>query len=161
MTVQELMDAMPWCDLLEVVVRQNGHGKWVQGYRIGKDAKIFPSEYTVEEIENKQFRSYNPRTIDLEEGTEVDVRHGFDLPMKVICKDCHKLPENVGRLEVCDIIPRHVPSFHKDALTHNNHSLEVNCYPDNYVAERYIPSKDVTVKGIEGQMSMEEWLNDR
>lgn len=161
MTVQELMYAMPFCDLLEVVIRQNGHGRWVQGYRIGKEAKIFPSEYTVEEIEAREFRSYNPRTIDLEEGAEVDVRHGFDLPMKVICKECHKLPENVGRLEVCDIVPRHVPSFHKDALTHNNHSLEVNCYPDNYMPERYIPSKDVTVKGIEGQMSMEEWLNDR
>ena len=161
MTVQELMDAMPLCDLLEVVVRQTGHGKWIQGYRIGKEAKIFPSEYTVEEIESRQFRSYERRTFYLEENQEVDIRHGYDLSMKVICKECHKLPENVGRLEVCDIVPRHVPSFHKDALTHNNHSLEVNCYPDNYMPERYIPSKDVTVKGIEGQMSMEEWLNDR
>ena len=154
MTVQELMDAMPFCDLLEVVVRQTGHGKWLQGYRIGKDAKIYPSEYTVEEWEKRAFRSYDRKVVNLEEGAEIDVRHGYDLPMKVICKDCHKLPENIGRLEVCDIVPRHVPSFHKEALTHNEHSLDVNCYPDNYTPERFIPSKDVTVKGIDGQMSL-------
>lgn len=161
MTVQELMDAMPCCDLLEVVVRQTGHGKWIQGYRIGKDAKIYPSEYTVEEWEKRSFRSYDRRVQHLEEGTEVDIRHGFDLPMKVICKDCHKLPENIGRLEVCDVLPRNVPSFHKDALTHNNHSLDVNCYPDSYMPERYIPSKDVTIKGIEGQMNLEDWINEQ
>jgi len=161
MTVQELMNVMPCCDLLEVVVRQTGHGKWIQGYRIGKDAKIYPSEYTVEEWEKRSFRSYDRRIQHLEEGTEVDIRHGFDLPMKVICKDCHKLPENVGRLEVCDVLPRNVPSFHKEALTHNNHSLDVNCYPDSYMPERYIPSKDVTIKGIEGQMNLEDWMNEQ
>jgi hypothetical protein len=88
MTVQELMDAMPYCDLLEVVVRQTGHGKWVQGYRIGKEAKIFPSEYTIEEWEKHTFRKYGVKF--LEEGQEVDIRHGYDLPMKVICKDCHR-----------------------------------------------------------------------
>ena len=161
MTVQELINVMPCCDLLEVVVRQTGHGKWIQGYRIGKDAKIYPSEYTVEEWEKRSFRSYDRRVQHLEEGTEVDIRHGFDLPMKVICKDCHKLPENIGRLEVCDVLPRNVPSFHKEALTHNNHSLDVNCYPDSYMPERYIPSKDVTIKGIEGQMNLEDWMNEQ
>ena len=158
MTVKELMDAMPFCDLLEVVVRQTGHGKWIQGYRVGKEAKIYPSEYTVEEWEKHSFKSYDRKTRYLSEGTEVDIRHCFDLPMKVICKDCHKLPENVGRLEVCDIVPRYVPRFHKDSVTHNNHSLEVNCYPDNYIQERFIPSKEVTVKGIDdNQMTFEDW----
>ena len=160
MTVQELMDVMPYCNLLEIVVRQTGHGKWIQGYRIGKDAKIYPSEYTVEEWEKRSFRSYERKVVHLEEGTEVDIRHGYDLPMKVICKDCHRLPENVGRLEVCSVLPRHVPQFHKEALTHNDHSLDVSCYPDNYVAEKYIPCKDVTVKGIEGQMSLFDLLEE-
>ena len=160
MTVQELMDVMPYCDLLEIVVRQTGHGKWIQGYRIGKDAKIYPSEYTVEEWEKRSFRSYERKVVHLEEGAEVDIRHGYDLPMKVICKDCHRLPENVGRLEVCSVLPRHVPQFHKEALTHNDHSLDVSCYPDNYVPEKYIPCKDVTVKGIEGQMSLFDLLEE-
>lgn len=161
MTVQELMDVMFNCDLIEVVVRQTGFGKWIQGYRVGKDARIFPSEYTVEEWEKRNFMSYERRTVHLEEGAEVDIRHGFDLPMKVICKDCHKLPEYIGRLEVSHVIPRNVPRFHKDPLTHNNHSLEVVCYPDNYVPEKYIESKDVTTKklnGYEGQISIDDWL---
>lgn len=157
MTVQELMDAMPFCDLLEVVVRQTGHGRWIQGYRVGKEAKIYPSEYTVEEWENRSLISHERKVRYPEDGTEVDIRHSFDLPMKVICKDCHKLPDNVGRLEVCDIIPRYVPQFHRDGLTHNNHSLEVNCYPDNYIPERFIPSKDVTAKRIDDdQMTFED-----
>lgn len=158
MTVQELMDAMPFCDLAEIVIRKTGHGQWIQGYRIGKNAKIFPSEYTVEEIEKRSFRSYERRIIHLEEGEEINIKHGFDLPMKVICRDCHKLPENVGRLEVCDIIPRNVPTFHGEALTHNNHSLEVNCYPDDFIPERIVESKDVTVKQIDGQMDIMDLL---
>lgn len=155
MTVQELMDAMPYCDLLEVVVRQTGHGKWVQGYRIGKEAKIFPSEYTIEEWEKHTFRKYSVKF--LEEGQEVDIRHGYDLPMKVICKDCHRLPGNIARLEVCSALPRHVPVFHKDALTHNAFALEVDCYPDGFIPERAIESKEI-VNEIDGQMDIMDLL---
>lgn len=155
MTVQELMDVMAFCDLLEVVVRKTGRGQWIQGYRIGKEAKIFPSEQTIEEIETRSFRSYDHRCINLEEGQEIDIKRGYDCPMKVICRDCHKLPEYIGRLEVCDALPRHVPQFHGEALTHNDFTLDVNCYPDNYEPEKYIPSRDVTVKAIEdGQMNL-------
>ena len=156
MTVQELMDAMIFCDLLEVVVRQTGHGKWLQGYRIGKDAKIFPSEYTVEEWEKHSFRSYDRKVIHLEEGDEIDVRHGYDLPMKVICKDCHKLPDYIGRLEVSYYQPRHIPSYHKDQLTHNDFDLDINCYPDNYAP--MIEAAEAKTEQLPGQMSIEEFL---
>lgn len=158
MTVQELMDAMIFCDLLEVVVRKTGHGQWIQGYRIGKEAKIFPAECTVEEWERRELRYVSRKTRYLEEGTEVDIRHGHDLPMKVICKDCHRLPEYIGRLEVCSIQPRHIPQFHKEALTHNDFSVNIDCYPDNYVPERFIESKDVTNAQIEGQMDIMDLL---
>ena len=153
MTVQELMDVMSFCDLLEVVVRKTGHGQWVQGYRIGKEAKIFPSEQTAEMRESRGLKSYENKTIYLEEGTEVDIKRGFDLPMKVICKDCHKLPEYIGNLEVCDALPRNVPQFHGDNLTHNSFALDVDCYPDNYTPEKYIPSK-VTEEIEDNQMSI-------
>ena len=161
MTVQELMDVMAWCDLLEIVVRKTGHGQWIQGYRIGKEAKVFPSEQTIEEWEKHSFRSYDHRVMYLEEGTELDIKRGHDLPMKVICKDCHKLPDHIGRLEVCDALPRNIPRFHKDQLTHNSFALDVNCYPDNYVPEKYVPSKDVTVKVInDNQMSIFDYLEE-
>lgn len=159
MTVQELLNVMSFCDLLEVVVRKTGHGQWIQGYRVGKEVKIYPTEYTVEEIEKRSFRSYERRIIDLEKGEEVDIKHGFRLPMKVICKDCHKLPEYIGRLEVCEVLPRKVPEFHGESLTHNNFSLYVDCYPDNYTPEKYISSTDVTKKAIEdNQLSIFNYL---
>lgn len=161
MTVQELMNVMAYCDLLEIVVRKTGHGQWIQGYRIGKDAKVFPSEQTIEEIESRSFRRYDRKTIVLNEGQEVDLRIGHNLPMKVICKDCHKLPDNIGRLEVCDVLPRNVPRFHGDALTHNSFALDVNCYPDNYTPEKYIPSKDITKEAIEdNQISIFDFMED-
>lgn len=151
MTVQELMDVMSFCDLLEVTVRKTGRGQWIQGYRIGKDAKIFPSEQSKEMREERGLKFYENKTLYLEDGAEVDVKKGINLPMKIICKDCHKLPEYIGNLEVCDALPRNVPQFHKDALTHNNFALDVDCYPDNYTPEKYIPSKDVTEEAIEDQ----------
>lgn len=36
MKIRELIDVCPNCDVLEVVVRDHGHGKWIQGYMIGK-----------------------------------------------------------------------------------------------------------------------------
>ena len=161
MTIQELMDAMPSCDLAEIVIRKTGHGQWIQGYRVGKEAKIFPSEYTVEEWERRELRYIDRKTRYLEEGTEVDIRHGRDLPMKVICRDCHKLPEYIGQLEVCSIQPRNVPHFHGDQLTHNEFSVNVDCYlPD--APERFIECEDVTTKRIDdqidGQMNITDFL---
>jgi len=164
MTVQELMDVMPYCNLLEIVVRKTGHGQWIQGYRIGKEAKVFPSEQTVEEWESHSFRSNDHRIIHLKKGQEIDIGKGYNLPMKVICKDCHKLPEHIGSLEVCSVQPRHIPQFHKEALTHNDFALNVNCCPDNYVPEKHISSKDVTTKAIEseqiaGQISLFDYMD--
>ena len=133
MTVKELLDAALFCDLAEIIVRQNGGGKWIQGYRIGKNAKIYPSEVTAEMKEAREIKEYFA-TINLKEGEVVEFnKTGIlnQLPMKVICKDCRDcLPEEIGRLRVKRFQPRHVPSFHKEQLTHNDFALEINCYPE-------------------------------
>jgi hypothetical protein len=49
MTVKELIDVSPSCDIVEIVIRNEG--KWVQGYRVGKNAQIYPCEYSVEALE--------------------------------------------------------------------------------------------------------------
>lgn len=142
MTVQELLDTMPCCDLVEIVVRKTGHGQWIQGYRVGKNAMIYPSEVSAEIRELKGMKEYHSHRVDLEEGEIVDVKVGFHLPMKVICKDCHKLPDHIGRLEVCSVQPRHIPFFHNDQLTHNEFSLNINCYPDCFIPDRFVEARE-------------------
>lgn len=158
MTVQELVDAASYCDLIEVVVRKNGHGQWIQGYRVGKDAKIYPSEVTAELREINDLKVYETKTIYLNEGEVIDLKKSvFNLPMKVICKECHKLPDVIGNLVVCSFQPRHIQTFHKDALTSNNFSMDIDCYPDNYVPLVEVKEVKEKIEQIDGQMSLEDW----
>lgn len=134
MTVKELLDAATFCDLAEIVIRNSGRGRWIQGYRIGKDAKIYPSEVTAEIQEARGLKvEYTTHTISLKENEIVDIDHAGiidKIPMRVICKDCRKgLPKELWNLKVCDFQPRHIPTFHKEQLTHNDFALEINCYP--------------------------------
>ena len=134
MTLKELLDAATFCDLAEIIIRTSGRGRWIQGYRIGKDAKIYPSEVTAEIQEARGLKvEYSTHSINLKENEIVDVNHSAimdKLPMRVICKDCRKgLPKELWNLKVCDFQPRHIPTFHKEQLTHNDFALEINCYP--------------------------------
>ncbi len=137
MTVKELLDAAIFCDLTEIIVRQDGGGKWIRGYRIGKDAKIYPGEVTAEMREARNIKEYPSPAIKLKENEVIEFcKPGIlkELPMKVICKDCRaSLPEDVGRLKVKRFQPRHVPSFHKNQLTHNDYELEIDCYPEETI----------------------------
>ena len=152
MTVKELLDAAIFCDVAEIIVRENGGGKWIQGYRIGKDAKIYPSEVTAEMREAREIKEYPAPTIKLKENEVVEFsKPGIlkELPMKVICKDCRdSLPEDIGRLVVKRFQPRHIPSFHKDQLTHNDYELEIDCYPDE-------PTPRIEVREVIGEVEME------
>ena len=159
MTVKELVDAAIFCDVVEIVIRENGgHGKWLQGYRIGKEAKIYPSELTREVREIMEIESYQSKTYHCKPGEVLPVFKGNDLPMKVICKDVSKIPEEIGRLEVADFIPRKVYPIHKDSLTSNKHELEINCYPADVIPDKFIESKVVEPEQLEGQMSIEQFL---
>lgn len=158
MTVKELIDVSPYCDLVEVVVRKNGHGQWIQGYRVGKEAKLYPCNLTKEVMERFKVESHL-KTVHLQEGQEVDCSHGSrELPMKVICKDVSKIPDNIGKLIVAHVQPRHIPSFHKEQLTHNDFAYNIDCYPDGYVPE--VEKKDTDWENLEGQLTIDDWLGE-
>lgn len=139
MTVKDLVDAGTSCDCIEIVVRLDGCRKWIQGYRIGKNVDVYPSEYTVEYQEARQryFSIYGNEMPRMKPSEIRDLRRGRDMPIKVIKKDVHNLPENIANLKVCSYQPRHIPTFHREQLTHNEFSLDINCYPDGWEPEQF------------------------
>lgn len=163
MTVKELIEAGHFCDSAEIIVREKGCCKWIQGYRIGKNIDIFPCEYTIEVQETLKGKwgkhidgRHQPR---LTKGEIRDIYHAFGLPMKLIKKDVRNLPENVANLKVCNFQPRHIPSFHLDAMTHNEFLLEINAYPDGYV-EEVKEKKENKHEELEGQMNIMDFMNN-
>lgn len=154
MTVKELIDVSPFCDLVEVVIREHGHGKWVQGYTVGKNAKLSPCHWT-KELREKYKASYN-QTVYLEDGAEEDAQMGNrGLPMKILCRDVRKLPDYIGNLIICDVQPRNIPEIHKNGLTHNDFSYDIDCFPDGYEP----PKEEKEEPMMEGQLSVEDLLN--
>lgn len=157
MTVKELIDVSPFCNLVEVVIREKGYGRWIQGYRVGKEAKLYPLNISEEIKEQFHLNTYL-RQVPLKPGQEVDCFEGGKLPIKVICKDVTKIPDSIGALTVSSVLPRHVPQFHKEALTHNDFMYDINCYPDGFIPE---PEKKEKPQGIqlEGQMEITDFLS--
>lgn len=155
MKVRELIELSPFCDTVEVIVRESGCGKWIQGYRISKNAKLFPANLTAEIIDKYSLESWH-QTVHLKRGEEVDTVHGARaLPMKVICKDVRRIPDYIGNLTIHSIQPRHIPSYHKEALTHNDFDYDINVYPEDFVPE---VEKTKQEEPMTGQMSIEEFL---
>lgn len=160
MTVKELIEVSPFCDLVEIAVRDQGHGKWVQGYRVGINAKLYPVNLSIKLREKYNLKSYQSRTVDLEEGQEIDCTQGLNLPMKVICKKVTQIPDYIGNLKICDIQPRHIPQIHKDAYTHNDFAYELDCFPDGFVPESE-NEKEKAIKEnkeMDGQLTIDEWI---
>lgn len=159
MTVKELIDVSSFCDLVEVVVRKHGHGRWVQGYVIGKNAKLCPYNWTAELRERYNVR-YN-QTVYLNDGDEVDCIAGSpELPMKVICKDVRKIPDYIGNLTVCEVQPRNIPQIHRDGLTHNDFAYDIDCFPDGYAPEPEEKKAAEEDKQLEGQMDIMDWWGE-
>lgn len=156
MTVKELIAVSPFCDFVQIVVRNHGCGRWIQGYRIGKEAKLYPVNCTREILEKYNLQSHQRQTIPLNEGDEIDCEHGRGLPMKVICKDVSKIPDNVANLTVAFVQPRHIPEIHREQLTHNNYEYDIDCFPDSYVPEP--KEKQEKTETLDGQMTFDEWL---
>jgi len=160
MTVSELIEAATSCDVAEVVVRENGFGRWLQGYRIGKEIERYPAFQSLESIEKirlgqMSYCQQEKRTI--KPGAEVDGYHGCKLPMKLIRKDVNKLPEGVKNLTVSYFQPRHIPSFHRDQMTHNEFQLDICCYPEGWEPEEVI--EDTNESELEKmQLSIDDWL---
>lgn len=148
MTVKELIDVSFACDLVEIVVREEGFGRWIQGYRIGKNAKLFPVEITKEVLEKYKLEQGARRVIPLNEGQEIDCTHAINLPMKVICKDVKRIPDYIGNLKVSHVIPRRVPRLHNRPMETNDHAYEIDCFPNGYVEPVEEPKQE---KDMEGQ----------
>jgi hypothetical protein len=156
MTVKELIEVSPYCDTAEIIIREHGHGRWLQGFRIGKMVKIYPCDKCTE-YRKKLAKDDQRGWIYLDKGVEVDVEVCRDLPMKVICKDVSKIPEHIANLQICSAQPRHIPQYHKDGLTHNDFAFEIDCYPDGFV----MPTEEKREKKeeqLEGQTSIEDFL---
>lgn len=163
MTVRELIEAAPFCDTLEIVVRERGHGKWIQGYRIGKNVEIYPCECRAEiregNIIGRVLREIGEKKPPLKDGEEKDIFCSMNLKMKVIKKDVVYLPDNVAQLQVCSFQPRHIPGYHKEQLTHNDFKLDICAYPEGWELEKEQPeTKDNVSKRIPGQMNLLDFM---
>lgn len=170
MTVQELIDVSPWLEAVEVIVRTNGESKWLYGFRIGKDVRIYPSEQGAEARELRQLKEYTPypnkQIVVLKDGDIVNVAPAHDLlgnklTLKVICRDVHrKLPAEIGTLEICKVLPRRVPGYSQ--LTQIEHTYEINCYPpeDTKKLERMTRENETRQQAIEEdqQICLEDWM---
>ena len=160
MTIKELLEASPSCDTIEIVVRKNGHGQWLQGYRIGKDVKVYPSEQSREFIELKSLNVYGNKCYTLKPNEVCNVtKIGNNLKMTIICKEPLKAPKEILDLEVCHVQPRHIPSYHKEALTHNEFSYDVDCFPPEYQFEIQEPeTKEILDRQLDGQLSIADFI---
>ena len=89
MTVRELVEAAPFCDTVEVIIRENGNGQWIQGFLIGKNIDAFPAFQRKDWIEYKKSHpNCHSDKRRLKDGEEVEGTHGDRLPMKLIKKSC-------------------------------------------------------------------------
>ena len=161
MTVKELVEAAPFCDTVEVIIRENGNGHWIQGYLIGKNINIYPAFQRKDWIEYR--KSHNNCHFDkrmLKAGEEVEGTHGGGgLPMKLIKKSVSNIPDKVANLQVCSFQPRHISSYHKEPLTHNEFQLDICSYPEGWELEKEQPeTKDNVSKQIPGQMNLLDFM---
>lgn len=167
MTVGELVAAAPFCNAVEVVVRENGTGEWIQGYRISKYEEMYKCEFTVEFqeaiLKDGTKHKYgihvngNNQT-KMTQGEIRDVYHGCKLPMKIIKKPVEKMPDNVAQLQVSYFQPRHIPSFHGEQATHNDFELDICAYPEGWKPEKPDKSKIEQEQQLPGQTDIFDFL---
>ena len=163
MTVRDLVECSLFLKNMEIVVRENGGGKWLQGFRIGKDASIYPLEACAEHREERGL--FGTDYYKLKEGETVEVKRWTwqTVPIKVMCIEPKKAPKEILDLVVKDYQPRHIPSLHGEALTHNDFDLDIDCYPPDQ-AEKLAVFREVQEiekkddDQLAGQMNIEDFL---
>lgn len=154
MTVRDLVEHATFVKNVEIVIRTTGESsRWIQGYRIGKDAKIYPYESRVEQ------RSSYHKIINLKPGEEADIKHANNpqLPMKVIAVEPSKMPKDIADLEVRWYQPRHLWQLHGEQLTNNDFDLDIVCYPPDRIPELK-QKDDKQSEDIDGQLSLDEFF---
>jgi len=166
MTVRDLvMGASESLEGMQITVRENGGGKWIQGFRISKKARLYPCDARVEE------REKHPWVIEKDYGFNCPVPEGevvtvtqYDssYPIKVMCIAPKNAPKDVLDLEVKRYLPRNLPTIHGNKLINNDFCLEIDCYEpeqrEKLAVYREIIEDKVEDDQLAGQMSIEDFL---
>jgi hypothetical protein len=169
MTVRDLvMGASESLEGMQITVRENGGGKWIQGFRISKKARLYPCDARIEEREK---HPWVKETCSRGSGLNCPVPEGevvtvvdnfFKYPIKVMCIDPRKAPKDVLELEVKSYLPRNLPTIHGDKLYNNEFCLEIDCYEpeqrEKLAVYREIIGDKVEDDQLAGQMSIEDFL---
>ena len=105
MTIRDLVSGADG-DLegMEIVVREGGKGRWIQGYRISKKAELYPIDSTIENRELYPWvktNSHGDYCCDVPEGETLVVHQPFrDFPIKIMCIDPKKAPKEINIIRV-------------------------------------------------------------
>ena len=168
MTVRDLvLGADDDLEGMEIVVREGGKGKWIQGFRISKKARLYPIDSTIEHRELHPWIKTNSNgefNCAVPEGKAVTVyKFGRDFPIEVMCIDPKKAPKDVLDLEVSRYLPRNIPVIHGDKLFNNGFNLEIWAYmPEK--AEKLAIYREIKETELDdqlaGQMSIEDFLGE-
>lgn len=166
MTIRDLVSGADG-DLegMEIVVREGGKGRWIQGYRISKKAELYPIDSTIENRELYPWvktNSHGDYCCDVPEGESLVVYQPHrDFPIKIMCIDPKKAPKEILDLEVSRYLPRNIPVIHGLRAFNNEFSLEIWAYlpePSEKPAIYQEVKKAEIDDQLEGQMSIEDYL---
>ena len=130
MTVGELLKVFEWCVALDIVVREEGCGQWIQGYVIGDGVTI-----------GKSYLNYGEDP-HMEKGEIRDIGL-WKMPKTYMNIPVSKAPESILALKVCEARPSTLHSYSMGYRSNcNEHDLHINCYPEGYEeVERIVARK--------------------
>lgn len=168
MTVRDLVQgAGDDLEGMQITVRENGGGKWIQGFRISKKARLYPVDCRIEEREKHPWaketclRGYG-FNCEVPQGEVLTVyQPPMDFPIRVMCIEPKKAPKDVLDLEVKSYLPRNLPTIHGQALFNNEFCLEIDAYAPEQTEKLAVyreVREDKVDDQLEGQMSIEDWL---
>lgn len=165
MTVRDLVQAAG-DDLegMQITVRENGGGRWIQGFRISKKARLYPSDCRIEEREKHPWaqescsRGYG-FNCEVPQGEVLTIyQPHLDFPIKVMCICPGKAPKDVLDLEVRRYLPRNLPTIHGNSLFNNEFCLEIDAYEPEKQEKLAVYKQCDETEQLEGQMSIEDFL---
>lgn len=168
MTVRDLiLGAGDNVEGIQVMVRENGGGKWIHGFIISPNARLYPLICRIEYQEKfpwiqKTCKRGNGYNCPVPEGVHLTVYEDFgDYPIEIMAISPKKAPKAVLDLEVKSFLPRNIPSVHGDRLYNNQYELEIDAYAPEKM-EKLAVFKQVIEDNdqLEGQMSIEDFLGD-
>ena len=159
MTVRDLIECSYFVKNIEVVIRENGGGTWIQGFRIGTDAMLYRYEQCAEHREERGM--FGTELYKLKDDEILNVKTCHNLPMKIMCIEPKKAPKEVLDLVVHHYQPRHIPYIHGESATHNDFDLNIDAFPPERMEKLADYREVIETKlddQLEGQMSIEDFI---